>query len=307
MATSTSPLAVAAAAAATTAAMHFVLRRLNRSRGKQQQQRQQQLKPVKVLVFDIDDCLYPVTNGFTNHRNNGVAISYMCETYGFGSRDAAAAVRTPYFKKYHSTAKALAVACQEGAVPPKKAGGKAVFDPAHLSKYWATKCDFTKYIARDEPLIEVFRQLKASGLHIVAMTNAPRAYGAVVLETIGIREFFKDELLFGVDDFLPNCKPELEAFRKVLNNVKRATGDDTIELSDCVMFEDSMKNVRGAKKAGMGTVLVVAGVGLHDTNCMEDAGVVDDPAVDHVIRVAKDILPSLDCLRSKQFPFKVKQ
>lgn len=171
-----------------------------------------------------------------------------------------------------------------------------------MSKYWATKCNFTEYIQRDEPLIQVFKHLKASGLHIVAMTNAPRAYGVVVLETIGIREFFKDELLFGVDDVLPNCKPELEAFNKVLVKVREATGDASIELSDCVMFEDSMKNVRGAKKAGMGTVLVVAGEGLHDTNCTEDAGNVDDPTVDHVIRVAKDILPGLDCLRSRKFP-----
>jgi FMN phosphatase YigB (HAD superfamily) len=93
--------------------------------------------PVKYLVFDIDDTLYPVTNGFTQHRLNSIVLKYCVDRLGFENPDAADAFRRPYFEKYHSTLKALAVAGEEGTLPPHEDGTRRVFDSNDLANYWA--------------------------------------------------------------------------------------------------------------------------------------------------------------------------
>ena len=45
------------------------------------------------------------------------------------------------------------------------------------------------------------------------------------------------------------CKPEVEAFQKVLDDIG-------VKAEDCVMFEDSFRNIVTAKKLGMKTVFV---------------------------------------------------
>lgn len=100
MSDSASQITTAVVSIAATAAIHLVMRQFSTNPPAPAAP----LKPVKVLVFDIDDTLYPVTNGFTNHRNNEVAIQYMVDRYGF-TREAATKVRAHYFKKFHSTAK----------------------------------------------------------------------------------------------------------------------------------------------------------------------------------------------------------
>lgn len=78
-------------------------------------------RSVSFLVFDIDDTLYPVSNGFTEHRHYEVlmnllchdfifpffdchlslkvAITYMTERLGFADASAAISLRDKYFKK----------------------------------------------------------------------------------------------------------------------------------------------------------------------------------------------------------------
>lgn len=83
---------------------------------------------ITTLIFDVDDTLYDVGTAFTAHRNGFGAQSFMVEKLGFASYQEAKKLRDEYFEQYHSTAKALTVAEQEGRLP---AGQH--FDPQDLA------------------------------------------------------------------------------------------------------------------------------------------------------------------------------
>ena len=85
-------------------------------------------------------------------------------------------------------------------------------------------------------------------------SNAPRKYARRCLDSLGLREFFRDDFIFGVEDVMPACKPEAAAFRTVLD----AVGADA---ASSVMFEDSLKNIRACRALGMRCVFVEEEVG----------------------------------------------
>ena len=226
----------------------------------------------------------------------------MVEKLGFASPEEAAALRNPYFAKYHSSFKAMTVAAEEGKLPPLPDGSKRGFVGQDLSDYFAENCDYGKYITLVPKLVEVMTSLKqVPGLTMVAFTNAPRKYGIKCLEALGLAEVFAPELIYAVDDVAPHCKPEAIAFEKVLDGVKSVTGDHSLTMSNCIMFEDSMKNIKGAKAMGMGTVLILCQEGLHDTNALTDAGDGSDEAVDAVLRVAEDMQEKLPMMWQRKF------
>jgi HAD superfamily hydrolase (TIGR01509 family) len=76
---------------------------------------------------------------------------------------------------------------------------------------------------------------------LLLFLTRPRLYCLRAMEVLGIRHLFKDELIFCVDDVMPHAKPDAEAFAKVLTAVGSVA-------EKCVMFEDSMKNIRAAKE-----------------------------------------------------------
>ena len=244
---------------------------------------------IKYLVFDIDDTLYPVTNGFTEHRLNDVFLHYCVERLGFECTSAAEEFRRPYFEKYHSSLKLLNVASAEGTLPPLEDGTRRVFDQDDLISYWTERCQFTTYIKPDPKLVQAFSSLRseAPDLVLVAFSNGPRKYCLRILETLGIESFFEGGLVFAVDDILPLCKPQPEAFEKVLETI------GCVNRAEAVMFEDSMKNIRAAKACGMRTVLIDAG----DTPSFQgDSPDAADPAVDVVLRQANELKDRLPCL-----------
>ena len=53
--------------------------------------------PITTLVFDIDDTLYDVGCGFTEHRNGGAVFSFMVKKLGFKNAAAAKVVRDESF------------------------------------------------------------------------------------------------------------------------------------------------------------------------------------------------------------------
>ena len=193
------------------------------------------------VIFDVDDTLYPKSNGFTKHRNEDVVLQFMVDELGFGSRDEARDLRNEYFQTYHSTMKALIVADAEGRLPAGKH-----FDKEALGNYWADNCEFKKYLSADTEVIEAIQKLRQKK---VIFTNAPRPYAIKVLETLDLLPLFAEDHIFAVNDVLPACKPEADAFGKVFKKVESSP-------SRAVMFEDSLKNIRAAKSLGLQTVFV---------------------------------------------------
>ena len=148
---------------------------------------------IKALIFDVDDCLYPVTNNFTNHRLHEVVIKFMVDELGLPDAESAQELRAPYFKHYHSMYKALSVAASEGALPPLPDGTARSFAGEKLSAYYATHCRFADFIARDDGLLAALTSLKEdAGLRLLICSNGPRAYCLRVLETLGVRRCFAD-------------------------------------------------------------------------------------------------------------------
>jgi len=281
---------------------------------------------VRALVFDVDDCLYDVSTGFTAHRNGEACRRFMCDRLGFPDLREAGEVRDEYFERYHSTAKALTVAEREGRFPPmaSRAGEEENtttprFRTEDLAEYWATNLDFAMLGGVKSDLL---RDLRDNRLHHVAFSNGPRKYVLRVLEELGLLgSVFAEHRVFAVDDVLPHCKPEAEAFAKIFDRVG-------VEPADCVMIEDSMKNIRRAKELGMRTVLV-AGAGrlrrLNNDSSSDngdgddaarllaaaaeatkpgDAPVVDDPAVDVAIETVEELRAAVPGLWSTPAVFR---
>lgn len=241
---------------------------------------------IQYIIFDVDDTLYDISTGFTAHRNGPAAWQFMVDHLHFKSLEEARQVRDEYFEKYHSTAKALTVAQQEGKVPvtaPK-------FEAHMLADYWAENLDFS-LLGTPDP--QLYKDLTSLPQTLIAFSNGPRRYVKRVLQTLGLFDFFGDERLFAVDDVLPHCKPEAEAFQKVFEAV------GIQDASACLMVEDSMKNIRRSKELGLHTLLITGF--RHNSESGEatkpnDAPLREDPAVDAHIETIQDMrkaLPSL--------------
>lgn len=243
---------------------------------------------ITTILFDVDDTLYDVSTGFTAHRNGYGAISFMIEKLGFTDAVSAKKIRDEYFRRYHSTAKALTVAEREGKLL------ESTFDTKELSEWWANKLDFT-LLHDDSVTTSLADLLKSCPLKKVVFSNAPRKYVKRVLRELQLHDVFPDELLFAVDDVLPHCKPEKEAFDLVFKSIN-------VCPKECIMVEDSMKNIRVAKSLGMKTVLVTGKGKIsnnHNSNAattkesektkMGDEPLLNDPSVDRVIETCKDI------------------
>eukprot|EP00934_Nitzschia_sp_Nitz4_P009299 Nitzschia sp. Nitz4//scaffold88_size82704//65480//66262//NITZ4_005305-RA/size82704-processed-gene-0.73-mRNA-1//-1//CDS//3329559533//9289//frame0 len=237
---------------------------------------------VSTLIFDVDDTLYDVSTGFSEHRNGPLVHQYMVDHLKVPSLEEAKTIRDEYFLRYHSTSKALLVAQQEG----RFSNDAPVFEASHLANYWANNLD---YSLLGPPKTELYNKLKECPLTLVAFSNGPRAYCKRVLETLGLFDLFGEERLYAVDDVLPYCKPEAEAFEKIFSSIGHPLPES------CVMFEDSMKNIRQAKKLGMKTVLLT-GKSEEGRLLPGDKPEVSDAAVDCSLGLIEDlpkVLPGL--------------
>ena len=267
---------------------------------------------ISTIIFDVDDTLYDVSSGFTAHRNGEIIWRYMVEHYGFESLESARAVRDEYFAKYHSTAKALTVAQAEGKFP---AGCTKMFDAKHMSQYWVDNLNYDKLFGNHcYPSIEASKQAKADfrtalsecPARMVAFSNGPRAYVMKVLDKLGYLELFGTEgtskdgsFVWGVDDVLPHCKPEKEAFRAIFDKLdvtatatNNNNGTTKINPEECIMVEDSMKNIRAAKALGMKTILI-KGSKEEGRILAQDAPSEDDPAVDVAFATVEEMAEKL--------------
>ena len=256
-------------------------------------------KIISTLIFDVDDTLYDVSTGFTTHRNTDGAVSFMVDRLNFSSREEAQALRDEYFERFHATAKALKVAEADGRFPPNA----PKYEPKDLSEYWAENLNFALLgpsadYANAKSTLESL-QSEHPEMNLVAFSNGPRKYVLRVLREMGLDEIFPERMVFGVDDILPYCKPEPDSFKCIFERVGDLVGKEIV-ADQCVMFEDSMKNIRAAKELGMKTVLIAgkgrlsggytaASAAAAEATKPGDAPVTSDPAVDVAVEVVADI------------------
>ena len=256
---------------------------------------------LSTILFDVDDTLYDIATGFTAHRNGDSVQRFMVDKLGFPDGATAQALRDEYFTMYHSTAKALTMAEKDGKFPKlndknsNDGNDTAVpsaprFRAEDLANYWAENLDYTMLTPKSS---QFKKELQDLPFTLVAFSNGPRNYVRRVLQELDLWDLFGEERLFAVDDVLPYCKPEQKAFRVVLDRVGVSSP------AECIMVEDSMKNVRRCKEMGMKTVLV--------TGTTKDHQVVDvpddtDPAVDVAIKTIEELRTAAPELWNKDQP-----
>ena len=73
---------------------------------------------VDTLIFDVDDTLYPVSSGFSKHRNGPIVARFMVDELGFETEAEALALRDEVFSGHTLDAQgADPLASQEGRLP----------------------------------------------------------------------------------------------------------------------------------------------------------------------------------------------
>ena len=266
---------------------------------------------ITTLIFDVDDTLYDVNTKFTEKRNGTAVYEFMVQYLQFPNVEAARIVRDEYFERYHATAKGLQIAEQEGRFPPTEKNefdeNKPRFKVQDLSNYWATHLDYSLLGGRKSKLIQDLVELREiNNVNLIAFSNGPRNYVIRVLKELGLWEtIFTPETLFAVDDVLPYCKPEKEAFELIFTKLGLS-----VLPHECIMIEDSMKNIRSAKALGMKTVFVsgslTTSTAEEDNIKISDCGFKSaDPNVDVAINTIEQLREALPSLWKKPATFTI--
>jgi pyrimidine 5'-nucleotidase len=180
----------------------------------------------ETLFFDLDDTLYPPTSGLWDAI--GERIETFMREYVHIPPAEVRDLRTALFLEHGSTMKGLVklYGIQE----------QAFLDYVHdvpLARFIFPNPDLRQTLM-------LYPQRK------VIFTNADTNHANRVLSTIGLQGLF--EQIIDIRDIHPYCKPQVEAFTSAMQlaGVKNP--------QDCVMIDDSVKNLHAARQAGLFTI-----------------------------------------------------
>ncbi len=219
---------------------------------------------VRVLLFDLDDCLYHSPAMSAAVCSN--IKSYMTTFLDIPAAEVDQLCATLYAG--HGTTLAGLV----------NALGKTVdFDHWHEHVHYG-KLDYESYLRHDPFLVSLFRSISPLARRYI-FTNADRKHAEICLRLLGIAEFFQEEEIIcfetlqgmvrvaeEADGALARkiaaggirrgsgvlCKPNPLAFEVVLDHVQARP-------SSTVFFDDSLRNVASAHELGVYSVLVRPG------------------------------------------------
>jgi putative hydrolase of the HAD superfamily len=183
----------------------------------------------KVWVFDLDNTLHNASPHIFP-RINTAMTAYLAEHLGLGEEEASA-LRRHYWQRYGATLTGLIR--HHGT------------DPHHfLNQTHPPRADLPGLIVRERALRQTLRRLPGRK---VVFSNAPLTYARAVLDALGIRRLFEGVFSIEQTGFRP--KPDPHAFLEMMRC-------HHLTPRRCIMVEDSLANLRTAKKLGMTTVWV---------------------------------------------------
>lgn len=218
------------------------------------------IRPPKLWIFDMDDTLYCASAGMFDAIHAAMrhfVADRLGVTVAEGQR-----LQEHYWSEYGATF--LGLAKHHGILPEEFLPATHSFPVPPLVKTRADKNQLRRWL----------QQLPGKK---VVLTNGPRHYAHQVLETLHCRDLFAGVLTSEDMHLLGcwRCKPDtalLYAAARLGGAVPR----------DCVLVEDSLRNLRSAKKLGMQTVWCIGNAGRNRA--------VERPFyVDSVIRTLKDL------------------
>jgi len=184
--------------------------------------------PYSTLFFDLDDTLYPSSNGVwaaIRERMN----QYMQEMLGMPQEEIAT-MRKRYFETYGTTLRGLQIHHQVDA-----------------DEFLAYVHDLPiAQMVKPDPALRVF----LSGLKRkkFIFTNADIDHAGRVLAALGVSDCFDGIIDIRALNF--SCKPEPEAYQTAM----RLAGE--CDPRRCIYLDDSPRNLAPAHDLGMFTILV---------------------------------------------------
>ena len=184
-------------------------------------------KPLKYILFDLDETLYPSRSGLM--AEIGELMSRYMEERLEMSPTEVPALREHYYHAYGTTMQGLQI--HHG------------IDPEDYLAY-VHDLPLENYIGPDDELDRVLAEIEAEK---AIFTNASAEHARRVLAILGIKRHFN--CIIDVRALGYISKPDPEAYQRALE-ILGAAGDE------CLLVDDRVRNLTPAKALGMITVLV---------------------------------------------------
>ena len=199
------------------------------------------------IFFDLDDTLYPSSTGLWEAIRVRM-VAFLEERMGFNTEEVNT-IRKTYFETYGTTLRGLQIHHQ-----------------VDTDEYLAYVHDLPleNYISSDPELVSIISSLPQNKW---IFTNADAQHANRVLSILGFNNCFQGIIDVRALGFL--CKPEVDAYNRALALAGAATA------AECVLLDDSPRNLYPARQMGITTVLV----GSTEPN----------PAAQHAIHTPKDL------------------
>jgi len=184
-----------------------------------------------VWIFDLDNTLHDAGPHIFPHINRAMT-RYVMEHLALDEAGANE-LRVRYWRRYGATL--LGLVRHHGT------------DPRHFLWHTHQFPHLHSMLVFERGLRDMLRRLP--GRKIV-FSNAPRHYSEAVLQALGIRDLF--DAVYSVEHTRLRPKPAAFGFRRILRELG-------VTSRCCVMVEDTLENLRTAKRLGMATVWVARG------------------------------------------------
>lgn len=183
---------------------------------------------MRTWIFDLDNTLHDASVHVFPQMNRAMT-AYVQNALGLDEA-AAGALRVDYWRRYGATL--LGLMRHHGT------------DPRHFLLETHRFAHLEQILRKEPGLRQTLRRMR--GRRIV-FSNAPAHYAHAVLKALRIGDLFDDVVSIEHTRFRP--KPDAYGFLRLLRRHRLAA-------SQCIMVEDTLDNLRTAKKLGMRTVWV---------------------------------------------------
>ncbi len=181
-------------------------------------------------MFDLDNTLHNAGAHIFPHMNRAMT-QYLQDFLGLDEAGANA-LRERYWLRYGATLQGL-----------MRHHGT---DPAHFLWHTHQFPALHQMVLRQQGLRAALQRLTGRKL---VYSNAPAHYIHRVLELLGIADLFEE--VFTIEHAGYRPKPDAHGFRRLFSRMR-------LNPSNCIMVEDTLANLKTAKRLGMKTVLVGA-------------------------------------------------
>ncbi|HNI51894.1 MAG TPA: pyrimidine 5'-nucleotidase [Azospira sp.] len=186
----------------------------------------------RTWLFDLDNTLHNASPHIFPHINRSMR-EYIERHLGV-DKDEATRLRQTYWDRYGATLTGLV---RHHGV-----------DPRHFLHETHQFEDLHRMVVFERGLKAMLQRLP--GRKII-FSNAPRHYTEAVLRLAGIRHEF--DAVYSIEQLRYRPKPAISGFLRILRR-------ERLDAKRCVMVEDSLANLVTAKRLGIRTVWVSAGL-----------------------------------------------